>query len=632
MKGFIAVARREFLERRFVFFAAAFVSLFPLLLPLVRDWKAGGVEEARSWIALTLGVIFVLALAVGLGASMFAPSLASRRIGFDFARPVSSLALWTGGLGAALLVAVLTSAIVAIPAWLAGARIPWGDILVEGRPPRVAWILAAGGFVVLVAAAHAVSVMLRSRSGLIVLDVSLALAAFFALTASLSRLPTFFADEARRSAVWGFALAFGVGLLAAGYACLERGRTDIRAAHRALSAMLWSFVAIGLAGVVAWAAWVRSARPDDLASGFRVLPAPAGNWIQLKGRARETSASFLYDTTGRRFERPLIVEWERPAFSRDGKLAAWVEGRAQGPPLEVVTMSLSPAGGKPTPTRILLPAHPALLSLSSDGSRLATLEKGLLSVHDVAGGRTLASARIPTERASIRGFFVGNDRFRVYRQPDGGPGKTHLEIFELDAATKTLSKTGEVERESGSLYFVANASGDRLVTAPESWLLDGRTGATLAKLAPPSGGVLWPGFLADGRILLSEWAADGARRLHVFRPGGEEVRAISLPAGRSLFLGGETSPGRVVLAVSDGSACSSHLVDVDDGTVRRLADGICPVARLDGNLPSEAGAVVGSEATKLFVSTANRKIVRLDIDTGAQTEVFPGRTPGEPTQ
>ena len=138
MKGFLAVARREVRERRFVFAAAAFASLIPFVMPLFRGWIGGRAPEVRSLIATVLGVGFVLALAVGLGMSMLAPSMANRRIGFDFSRPVSSLALWNGHLAAALLIAALTAAIIGIPAWLAGARIPWSDLFVEGRPPRLA--------------------------------------------------------------------------------------------------------------------------------------------------------------------------------------------------------------------------------------------------------------------------------------------------------------------------------------------------------------------------------------------------------------------------------------------------------------------------------------------------------------
>ncbi len=623
MNGFLAVARREVRERRFVFAAAAFASVFPFVMPLFLGWKRGSAPEARPLIATVLGVGFVLALAVGLGMSMLAPSMANRRIGFDLARPVSSLALWYGHLAATLLIAALAAVIIGIPAWLAGVRIPWSDILVEGRPPRLAWALAAGVFLMLVAAAHAASVMLRSRSALIALDAALALAAGLVLAGSLSRLPTFFAYEARGRAIWGFALAAGLGLLAAGFASVARGRTDIRAAHRALSGTLWASIAIGLVGVIAWTSWVLGAGPRDLESGFWVSPARAGSWALLQGRARGTSATFLYDTATGRFERAKVVEWMRPAISRDGKHAAWVDPQSQGGPLEVLSMSLDRTDSKPVPTRIFLPSYPSLFALSADGSRLATLGDGLLSIHDLAGSRTLASARIDTERSSIRGFFDGNDRFRVYRQPDAGERKTHLEILELDVPTKRLSRTGELERDSGSLFLSWDGAGERLITLPEAWLIDGRTGAVLARLVASNSDVArGTAFLADGRIVLTESSPEG-HRLLVFGPDGTSQRTIPLPPGRWSVLGGEVTPGRVVVAVSDGSVYTSHLVDVDRGTVRKLADGLSPAARLNGNLSYDAPPALGSDATKLFIG-ANDSVVRLDPDTGARTPLLGG--------
>jgi len=627
MKGFLAVARREVHERRFVFAAAAFASVIPFVMPLFLGWKRGSAPEVRSLLATVLGLGFVLALAVGLGMSMLAPSMANRRIGFDLARPVSSLALWNGHLAATFLISALAAAIIGVPAWLAGLRIPWSDILVEGRPPRLTWALATLVFLILVAAAHAASVMLRSRSALIALDAALALAAGLVLAGSLSRLPTFFADEARGRAIWGFALAAGLGLLAAGFASVARGRTDIRAAHRALSGTLWTSIAIGLAGVIAWTSWVLGAGPRDLESGFWVSPARAGSWALLQGRARGTSATFLYDTATGRFERAKVVEWMRPAISRDGKHAAWVGPQSQGGPLEVLSMSLSSPDrdpvGKPVPTRIFLPSYPSLFALSADGSRLATLGDGLLSIHDLVGSRTLASARIDTERSSIRGFFDGNDRFRVYRQPDAGVGKAHLEILELDVPTKRLSRTGELERDSGSLFLSWDGAGERLITLPEGWLIDGRTGAVLTRLVASNSDVArGTAFLADGRIVLTESSPEG-HRLLVFGPDGTSQRTIPLPPGRWSVLGGEVTPGRVVVAVSDGSVYTSHLVDVDRGTVRKLADGLSPAARLNGNLSYDAPPALGSDATKLFIG-ANDSVVRLDPDTGARTTLLGG--------
>jgi hypothetical protein len=633
MRGFFAIARRGILERRFVFAAAAVGSLLALALPNLRGATGFGPSEVRSWAAVLLGVALVLALAVGLGVSMLAPSIADRRIGFDLSRPISSAALWGGTLAAALVIAGAAAAIIAIPAWLAGARIPWNELRVEGRPPGFAGILAIGGFLVLVAAAHAASVMVRSRSKRIVLDAVLAVATVLVLLGSLSRLPSFFADEARGRAVWIFAVAAGAGLLAAGLASVERGRTDIRAAHRALSTTLWSSIGVALAGVIGWTGWVLSAGPRDLTSGFWVSPAPAGHWVLLQGRARQASATFLWDLAGGRSERALVVNWAAPAISGDGRVAAWVEGRSDDSPYEVLAMPLDRPDGRPAGTRILLHGNPSLFVLSFDGSRLATLEEDLLSVHDLVGGATLVSARVQADRTSLRGLFDGNDRFRVYRQPEAGDRKTHLEIFELDVAGKALTKTGELERESASLYFVWNATGDRLLTLPEGWLVDGRSGAILGRLAPETTeAVRGVGFLADDRPVVAESSSLGAR-MRVFRPDGAPEKTIPLPPGRALFLGGEVAPAQVVVAIGEGPTYSSHLVDVDRGTVRRLADGLFPAARLNGSYPNQIAPGVGSEATRLFIARGF-VLVKLDPATGAQTVLLGSSSPhsAEPTQ
>ncbi len=51
VKEFLAVARRDVRERRFVFAAAAFASLIPFVMPLFRGWIGGSAPEVRSWIA-----------------------------------------------------------------------------------------------------------------------------------------------------------------------------------------------------------------------------------------------------------------------------------------------------------------------------------------------------------------------------------------------------------------------------------------------------------------------------------------------------------------------------------------------------------------------------------------------------
>ena len=213
---------------------------------------------------------------------------------------------------------------------------------------------------------------------------------------------------------------------------------------------------------------------------------------------------------------------------------------------------------------------------------------------------------------------------------------SRIEILELDVASKSLRRTGGLDGTAGGLFLiVTDRTGDRIVTIAyrdkAARLCDGRTGAERARLAPGAADVSrWPGFLADGRIVLSEKSA-ATTRLLVFRPDGTPEGVVALPAGRFATLGGETAPGRLVVAVGDGSRYASHLVDLDSGTVRLLAEDLYPAARLSGP-PWELNAApeVASEATRLFVRDG-KELVRLDPETGARRVLLAVRSgwPGE---
>lgn len=632
MKGFLAVTRREIVQRRLILAAAAVGSLLPLAVPLVRGVSGAQAADTRSWAAFVLSAAFAIGLAAGSGASMLAPAIASRRVAFDFAKPLSAFAIWAGHLAAATFLAMLSAAILWIPARVAGSVIPWNELFVETELPRLWPLLLVAALLVLFSALHAVSVMFRSRSPLVALDAAFALGIGVGFSAVLSRLPSFMADGPRTRAIWVFILSAGAALLLAGLASVARGRTDIRAAHRALSLVLWGSLSAALLGVHGYASWVLAARPTDL-KGFWASPAPAGSWVVVQGEARGARVHFLYDTASGWFERIAVVDWRGPEISRNGKRAVWIEGRDHGGPFEILALALDDPKARPSRTRLFLEGYPSLMILSADGSRLATLERGVLSIHDLASARTLASARVADDRTDVRGFFADNDTFRVYRQPDitaDKRGETRLEILELDAASKTLRKTGGFTGAE-RLYLVANGSGDRVVSTQyanrEVWLLDGRTGAALARLAEGAEQTgRSPGFLADGRIVLSERSRRDAR-LRVFRSDGGEELTVPLPPAGFVVLGGEVAPGKLVVAVGEGPSYSVSLVGVDDGSVCKIADGHYPAARLAGfSYEINAGPTAGSEATKLFVQEG-RVLVRLDPSTGKRRVILEARKP-----
>ncbi len=608
MKGFFAITRREIAERRLLFAAAAFTSLIPLIAPFVPGNGGASAVDVRGWTALLISFAFAAGISIGLGGTMCAPSIASRRIGFDFARPVSGIAIWGGRMAAAMLLAVATATIVWIPARLAGATLPWKDFLTE-REVSLTWpLLALGALVVVFCLLHAVTLALRSRSALTGLDAVLAVAAWLGVSAALSRLPLFMAAVPFQRAAVGFAIAAGAALVAAGYASVAHGRTDIRAAHRALSLVLWTAIGAGVIGVNAYASWVMSAKPADLERDFWASPASAGTWIQVEGWARGARATFLYDTATERFARTPTIDWRGPVISANGSRAAWIQ--ANGGPFPLWTWRLDDPKVEPARTRLLLDGYGSLMELSADGSRLATMEAGLLSIHDLASEKVLVSARLPTrERQSVRGLFIDNDRFRIFRTDE----KT-FDILELDAPSRTLRSIGRIEGLNGLRFFVADPTGGRIIAVDEpnrrTRLFDGRSGAFLATLGDAPADSRWPRFLSGSRIAVTE-RSDAGLRLRLYGPDGAALTTIPLPPGRSAVTGGEVAPGQLAVGIGDeGTHYKAWLVDFEAHSVRKVADELWPVRSL------WTSPDIGSPATKLFYGPGQRSLVHFDPLTG----------------
>jgi hypothetical protein len=618
MKAFIAIVRREILERRAILYAAAVAALSPLVLPLMRGRSGHDAADLRGGAALLIAAAFALGFALALGSSLLVPRIASRRIGFDFARPVSGSALWFGSAGAATLLALSSAAIIWFPARLVGTPNLWSELV---RDPGLQG-LSAIGFVlaipVLFSVVHGVTLAFRSHSPALVLDALLCAAVVIGVAAAVFRLPEFLASGPRVGVLFGLAVAAGVAFLAAGLASVSGGRTDIRAAHRAFSTALWTILAAAVVAANLYGIWVMSAGPSAVAAnGFWFRPADEGPWIEISGQARGARAEFLYDTATGRFERTRTVDWRGPVLSGNGKRAAWVEGGDGGPPSHPLRIrALDDPSAKPVGTRLLIEGYPTLLELSEDGSRLATWGNGVLAVHDVLSERTLASAKVPLgNQEELRGLFVGPDVFRAYRVGDRA-----IEILQMDASTRKLERLGRIEGLVGR-YFVTDASGSRLLKFGRGiHLYDGATGALLATLADEADRLRWPWMLPDGRIVMTE----DRSRLRVFDRDGREQSTIALPpdcsAGHAVskvLIGGEVAPDRLVVGCTDDSAQRAiWLADLREGSIRKVADGLSPVWTF-GARPR-----LGSDATKLFYGLDQRSLVRFDPLTGERRVIL----------
>jgi len=618
MTAFVAIVRRELRERWQVLVAAGVAAFIPIVLPALRRLPA----EARGWTSLLIALVFALGIAASLGAASLVPRIANRRIAFDLARPVSAGAIWTGNVTAAAILALAAAAIVWIPSHLAGSPTVWSELFEDPSLSRIGILAAVAGVPVLFAVVHGVSLMFRSRSARLALDAVVGAACVLGVSAAVSRLPEFLAAGPRILCLSGVGVAAGVAFLVAGHASVAQGRTDIHAAHSALSTALWTTLAAVVAAAHLYATWVMSAGPSAIAAhGFWVRPADAGPWVEISGRARGAAATGLYDTATGRFERTRTVDWRGPTLSGNGKLAAWVEGGDRGAPAHPLRVrSLDDPGAKPIATRLLIEGYPALLELSDDGSRLATWHRGVLSVHDLVAQRTLVSASVPIgEQEEIRGLFVGPDVFRAYRV-----GDRSIDILQLDAGTRKLERLGRIEGVAGR-YFMTDASGSRLVkVGPGIGLYDGANGALLATLADSPSRYRWPWMLPDGRIVMT----DDASRLRVFDRDGREQSTLTLPpecigatAVSRVQIGGEVAPDRFAFGCTrDASHRTLWLADLRDGSIRKVADGLSPVWAFG------ARPALGSDAAKLFYGPDQRSLVRFDPLTG-ERRVLLGRTP-----
>jgi hypothetical protein len=176
MRGFLAVFEREIVERRLLLVAALVLGLVPLLAPLLPGMPPARPAELRSGTALGIALVLTLALALLLGGSVIVRDLAERRLGFYFARPLSGTAIWAGKLAAAAALTVGAGLLVLLPATLVGGPPDpsgyWGTssgVFQSGFSLAVIWF---GVLLLTLTAAHAVSVMVRSRSPWLLLDLA----------------------------------------------------------------------------------------------------------------------------------------------------------------------------------------------------------------------------------------------------------------------------------------------------------------------------------------------------------------------------------------------------------------------------------------------------------------------------
>jgi hypothetical protein len=621
MKGFLAVARREIAQRKMLFVAAAFAAVISFLIPLVRGFHGMDAFEARSAFALGLSVVFLLFVSAYLGGTRLPGAIAGRRIGFDFARPLSAAAVWGGTLAATLFLALGSAFVAFAPALLGGDSTTWKNLVDEGEL-RVPWpIVVVGASLLVFGLFGAAGVALRARSPRLAIDLLLGAATLAAAAYGLIRLQWAGVTRAvMTGAFFVLAILATVALLGAGFAAVARGRTEIRAANRAQSVVLWTAIAIGLLGLYAYASWLFSAPPSRL-TGINITGASAaGPWVYVEGVARGAEAHFLYDTSGGRYAR---VPWGtgEPAFSEDGLVAAWIQRLGKDDRLHVVDLNAP----RPEPRiRVAVADDADDLVLDAHGSRAAVYTKDGVSIYDLRNGRLLFSARLGEYSASPRAFFLGPDRLRLYWVPKADD-KVEVDIYEVDLPAKKLARTGSITGLTGWPMLATDRAGRRLVCnefdSKRLRLFDARTGEFLATLTEGESFAGPARFLADDR-LVALIHRSGERLLGLFSADGTPVAAISLPGEplprtqRSTALGAEIAPGELVLSTGAPGAMPGYLADLKTASLRPLGLRGRPVFRWVAFFGRpNAVPEPGSPSTLLFQADSG-ELLRLDPSTG----------------
>jgi len=557
MRNALTIAAREFEEKRFVAYAAVAFAVLPLILSIIPGISGKSPQETIALSSLIFATTFAVALGVMTGASFVGRDLSDGRMSFYFARPVSSASIWFGKLTAAILMVVGCFGVIIAPAWLATGsnwNTFWTVTLVNAS------VLVLIVSLLLFLLAHVIGTFARSHSPLVVADFIAAVITGVAIRYMVLPL---IAGQALILIQWlliALGIALALGVVAGGAWQLERGRTDKRRNHLALSQFLWSVTAVALLIAAGYVAWVVSAKPADISKTAAFSRSPGGPFVTIVGttpsRSDYTAAWLMNTEDGRNIHIDSRSAWG-VQYTRDGRSVYWpvVNGRV------AELRRYSRGDREPVDTGLTVAGD--LVFLSDDGARIATLNRGLLSIYDVAQKRSLVSARAPSEHWA-HGCFVSPDRFRLYAQTDNG-----LQILELDAPTHSVRTTGAI---ASHVYLLLDPTATRMIVRSRNsntvTLNDAATGAVIKTLLVGKA-VSTSRYLRDGRIVI----VDGAT-MHLFAPDGTPTRDVALGSNTPAWFAGDDGSRVILVTHKDRTPRELVAIDLNRGTIERRESGI----------------------------------------------------------
>ncbi|HEX3069407.1 MAG TPA: hypothetical protein VHX14_12625 [Thermoanaerobaculia bacterium] len=555
MRNALVIAAREFEEKRFVAYAAIAFAVLPfLILNLIPMSHGKSPGEAIVILAIILSSGFTIGLGVITGASVIG-DVSAGRMSFYFSRPVGSLSIWFGKLIAGIVLIVGCFGIIAAPARFIGDS--WTHVwdVTFAHLTTIVVGLAVALFMI----AHVIGTFVRSRSPLIAFDFVAAVVCGVAIWLLVMPLALGLAANLIQWLLVALAIALTVAIVAGGAWQLERGRTDRRRGHRALSQFLWTFMAAALLLAAGFVWWVVSAKPADITDAV-VSHSPGTPFVTISGKTTNrgdyTTAWLMNTGDGRNIRIDAQSAWG-VHYTRDGRSALWPVLAGNVAELRRYTIG----GAAPIDTGLTVWGD--FIFPSDDGGRIATVNQGILSIYDVASKRSLVSTRIPQTKQA-RGLFVTPDVFRLYLQTDSA-----LRIFELDVRTRALRETGAISSSNFDFLSLDPTATRMVVRALRSnvvTLNDARTGTVIRPLLTGSN-VSVSHCLRDGRIVVIE-SPNGAAVMHLFAPDGSPVRDIPLGSSSPAWFAGDDGT-RVVLLTEMSGTRNLFSIDVNRGVVER---------------------------------------------------------------
>jgi len=567
MRHALVIARRELEEKRFVALAAAAFAVLPFLLaaiPVIRSRSGPGDVIAIGAGLLAIG--FTAGLALVLGVSTVGRDLSEGRLSFYFSRPVGAASIWFGKVAAAVALIAGVFAIITLPARIAVAgawRHSWGT-----NVPLLA-VTVIGASLAFFFVAHVIGSFVRSRSAWIGLDFVALCLAGLAVFAMLR--PLF--EAGALGAMKALAIAIGCGvavaLIGSGAWQLERGRTDRRRSHAALSQFVWIVIGVTVALAGAFVAWMFAAKPGDL----KTVEAEAqirGPWVLLTGDARgrmDYHPGFVYNSETGAYTR-FPTRMGRAMFTRDGN--SMLVGRYDKRSNTIEMFRRLVAADVEESTGLTISGN-SDFNASDDGSRIVSVDnKGIVTVYDVPQKRSMVSARLPEDAGYVSGmYFVTPELVRLYAVTRSSPVKT-LRIFDLDVAGKALRQTGEITRPTKYFGIIASEDGRRMIARAVDalYVIDGSTAAVQATI--PAAGIRGTALLRDGGVAVAR--PDGNQTtIEIRDAAGTIARSLAVPIRNTWSLR-ELSDGRLMTLGQmagrpESGAWHTYVIDPSSGAI-----------------------------------------------------------------